>query len=519
MKRNNLLTILLMSAFLFGCKGNETDKVSFISEIKKTESGKTYYSLDSKAVTPIGVQIRTDLLLYEEKLDFSEIEKRLELAKNLGVSLVEIPMTWKHCEPNKDQYNFRDLGKILNKAYELDLKVELLTFGANTTGWSNYVPTYIENDDESYPRYQSNSTTGLFLVQDNPNLLDREGKWIDAMMSSIKIFSDNHNNAHVVSAIQIHNESDTFPRFVLSQQGIKTVDGKRKLTDIEAWKETLSAYNYLGGMVKKSEYPCITRANVAQAYKDSSYASFVGDIFNLENIDIVGDDTYEQTVAFNKNVILDFNSDDVFKGNNFPHISENDGSYTTTPSLILATTALGGGYMIYDLATPEIALDSYGWSDWGILNPRTLEDKEHTSLTRNIIKGISLAKDKYVLADKENIAAFNLKTNLPEENLTQSIQTTHALITFKTNTKSLAYAITSEKEIYLYSTGDSSFEFSNVELECASIGTIDFNGEFHTEEKAALKGNTINVSGEKLYRIKVNKVDSKLVSNTVRSIG
>ena len=39
----------------------------------KTSSGKTYYSVDGKPITPIGVQIRTDLLIYEEQCDFEVI--------------------------------------------------------------------------------------------------------------------------------------------------------------------------------------------------------------------------------------------------------------------------------------------------------------------------------------------------------------------------------------------------------------------------------------------------------------
>lgn len=518
MKKKSLLNLILIPLVLMGCNKNVPEGKIFVSEIKKTDTGKTYYSVDGKCITPIGVQIRTDLLLWEEKQDFSVVEDRLQRAKDLGVTLVEIPITWKYTEPTKDAYDFRVLGKILNKAYELGLKIEILTFGTNTTGWSDNVPDYIKQDANTYPRYQSKSQNGLFLVQNNENLLSREGKWLDAMMTSIKNWSNNNNNAHVVSAIQIHNEADTFPRFVLSQQEIKTTDGSRRLTDIEAWKETKEAYDYLGGIVKNSDYPCITRVNVAQAYKDT-WESFVIDIFNLENIDIVGDDTYEQTVAFNKSVIQDFNSMEYFNGNNFPHISENDGSYATTPSLILATTALGGGYMIYDLATPEIALDEYGWDDWSIINPRTLEDKAHTPLTRNIIKGITIAGDKYALADKENIAAFNIKTNLPEENLQQHIQTTHALIDFETNTKALAYAITSSTEIYLYATSNSSFTFSNVKLGKAQTGYINDDGLFIKNNDEVITNNRLNAEGEKLYRIEVKNVESKLVSNTERNIG
>lgn len=489
-----------------------------ISYIAKTASGKTYYMMDKKPITPIGVQIRVDLLLYAENVEFEVIEDRFTRAKDLGVSLIELPIPWKNTEPSKDAYNFRDLGRMMNLADKLGLKIEILTFGTNTTGWSDNVPQYIKDDADTYPRYKSNSPSSYFLVQNDPDLLEREGKWIDAMMTSIASWSESHEGRHVVASIQVHNESDTFPRFVLEQQKIMTVDGSRRLTDIEAWKETLEAYDYLGGIVKRSAYKCITRVNVAQAYKDA-WSGFVPRIFELENIDIVGDDTYEKTVAFNKEMILDFNSEEYFGGNNFPHVSENDGSYETTPSLVLASTALGGGYLIYDLATPRIAIESYGWDDWSILDSKTLEDKPHTPLTRNIIKGITKAGSKYVLADKENIAAFNVKGNVPEEHKTQNIQTTHAVISFVTGTKALGYAVTSDKEIFVYATSASQFTFGNVSLSKCEKGYVDTNGEFVSDGEVTLTNDSLLAEGETLYRILVNKVDGTLVSNTVRNIG
>mgnify|MGYP000136356603 FL=1 len=218
--KHKYISIILFSLLTSSC--NTLNNSSFdnnqlvISEIKKNDEGKTYYSVDDKPITPIGVQIRTDLLIYEENKDFSEIEKYFQIAKDIGFTLVEIPLRWKDSEKSEDIYSFKDLGKILTIANNLSLKVEILLFGTNTTGWSDNVPQYIKNDEVKYPRYKSiNTPSGLFLKQDDENLLNREGKWVNALMDSISLWSTNNNNAHVVSAIQIHNESDTFPRFIL----------------------------------------------------------------------------------------------------------------------------------------------------------------------------------------------------------------------------------------------------------------------------------------------------------------
>lgn len=520
-----ILKLLSISIILLSCgcnkqQVNEPSTSNFISEIKKTKSGKTYYSLDGKPVTPIGIQIRTDLLIYKENKSFDEIKTYFQCAKNLGVSLVEIPLPWRESEPSKDMYNFRDVGKILSIANELELKVEFLLFSTNTTGWSDNVPDYIKEDSLTYPRYKSlKSPNGLFLVQNNAKLLEREGKWLNELMSAINTWSISNNNTHVVSAIQIHNESDTFPRFVLSQQEIMTVDGSRRLTDIEAWQETLDAYDYLGKVVKKSDYKCITRVNVAQAYKDS-WQNFVQKIYSLEGIDIVGDDTYEQTVSFNKSVIKDFNSQEIFNGNNFPHISENDGSYNTTPSLILGCLAMGGGYMIYDLATPEIAVNEYGWDDWSIVDNVTLQDKSHTSLSRKIINGITLAGSDFILEDIENIASFNIRNNIPSEQITQTMQTNRALVTFEANNASMGYLITGDKYIDIYLTDDATISIQGANYQpFLYTGYVNNDGSFIQKEKLNITDSKLSLKGDKLYRLNIDNYESNFKSNTIDFIG
>lgn len=520
--KNKLFYIVLFSCVISSCQHHiDTDKILPISEIKKTKDGKSYYSVDDKPVTPIGIQIRTDLLIYEENKTFDEIEQYFSLAKEIGATLIEIPVRWKDCEKVEGIYSFKDLGKLLTLADALNLKVEILLFSTNTTGWSESVPDYIKEDPQTYPRYPSQTTpTGLFLKQDDPNLLKKEGEWLQAMMDAIASWSHANGERHVVSAVQIHNESDTFPRFVLSQQNIMTLDGKRKLSDIEAWQETLNAYDYLGKIVKKSQYPCITRVNLAQSYK-GSWKSFVKDIFSLEGIDIVGDDTYEKTVLFNKMVIEDFNSEEIFQGNNFPHISENDGSYNTTPSLILGCLAMGGGYMIYDLATPAVAIEQYGWDDWSLVDYKTLQYKDHTELTRKVIQGINSAGSDFVLTRKEDIAAFNIQENIPQEYKKQTIKTSKAIIHFETNSQAMGYAITTDEWIDLFFTAEATISIDNVVYEDQmAIGTIDEEGLFHeTEAAITLTDSYLQLEGGKLYRLKVSQIEEPLQSDTVSYIG
>ena len=510
---------------LTACNTNENDNESnsdyiVVSKIQKTATNKTYLEVDGDPFIPTGIQIRTDLLLYKENKSIEEIKDYFELAASLGVSMIQIPLPWFSFETDKDVYTFRDVGKMMEYAQEFGLKMEILLFTVNVTGWSNEVPDYIANAPDIYPRYPSLSGNGIFLVQNNMNLLKREAKAVNALMDAIYNWSKSNNDEHVVIGVQIHNESDVFPRFVLSQQKIMTLDNSRRLTDIEAWEETLEAYDYIGKVIKNSKYRVVTRANVALAWKDS-WDSFVPPIFQLEGIDIVGDDTYDSTISVNKTVIENLNSNTYFSGNNFPHISENDGSFISTPSLILAATALGGGYYIYDLATPIIALDEYGWDDWSIYNPRTLDDKSHTQLTRSVLNGIALAGKKYILADIGNIAVFNVEDDIPQLNITQNIQTKYAKFTFETETGALAYAITYNDVIYIYSTSAANISVSNVILASqAQVGSINKIGDFiEGEDRVSITDNKLIVEGGYLYKIDILTINKELESNVIDNIG
>ena len=105
--------------------GNEQTPVSegkTVSRIAYTEEGKAYLEVDGEPFTYAGAQIRIDGFMDEEHQSINEMERYFKLAADMNVTMVELPIQWKDIEPEKDRYDFRNVGKLLGFAKKYGLK-------------------------------------------------------------------------------------------------------------------------------------------------------------------------------------------------------------------------------------------------------------------------------------------------------------------------------------------------------------------------------------------------------------
>ncbi len=504
--------------------GGTTPTVAPVSCLKTTEGGRRYIEMDGKPFTYIGGQLRVDGYMDQDKQTIDDMEKYFKLAAETNVNVVELPIQWKDIEPEKDVYEFKNVGKLLGFAKKYGLKAELLLFTVNVCGSSSVAPQYIESDANTYPRYPSNVKGTVFYEQDNPNLLDRESKAVRNLMNAVASWCKAAGE-NVVLAVQVHNEPDVFPLWRLKEQNVLTLDGSRKLTDIEAWDETLYALDYIGKVVKSSDYPCLTRVNTAIAWRDR-WESFVPRIYELEGIDMVGDDTYNETVVQNKQVMINLSTGKL--ANNLPHVAENRGSYASTPSCILGTVCAGGGYLIYDLITAKTFVDDWGWPDEGLIDPYdhknpdsegSMRDKPHTELTRSVLYGIKYAGYPMTLANVEDIAGFNLKGNYPETTWEQTISTSSVRITYSTENGSLGFAAVYGGYVTLYTTDAATFTLANGAFSGAEIGVYKTDGTFVKSADAEITNGKLTLAAKQICRVKIDRIDGALLSDALSNIG
>jgi hypothetical protein len=493
-----------------------------VSRIAATKSGKVYLEVDGQPFLYTGAQIRLDGFIDHDKLTIEECADFFEMAAELGVNSVQIPLCWKDIEPQKDVYDFRNVGKILNMALRNGLKVEFLTFFSNVCGMSAYAPRYINEDASTYSRYSQtvSSGTAMFFVQSDPDLLKRLEKVTANLMSAIYDWSSNNNNEHVVIGIQVQNEGDCLARFRLGTEGLGGLIGYgigkpdgSPITAEELWQDAFASYNAVGKAVKNAKYKVVTRTNLVQAVHAPDFDDWMPQLYALEGIDILGDDIYLQRVA---DIVytLDTLSNSAKLPNNLAHIAENGGTYANSPSLALAAAALGGGYMFYNLvAVKEFALN-WGHGDEGVYNIDK-SYKEHTAATIELVNGLKKAGYELTLADTADIAAFNIVADTPADRVSQTIATTKAEFEFTTETGAIGYAVARDGYVTLYTTSAASISLNGAAVSGGAYGSYKADGTFVKEGDAAVSGGVLNLAGRRVYRFKLDTVGQ--FSSTTKS--
>ena len=512
-----------------GEEPEKPEKSEYVSRVRTLENGRTYLEVDGKPYAIRGAQVRIDGL-YNRSQSFpnavppltdKEIEQYFSKAKELGINTLELALEWKQIEKTKDNYDFALVDKLLGFTNKYGLKCEFLWFSTNMCGYSHSftVPDYICSDSETYPVFESSKFyTHMYgnvfhLVLNNENLMQREKLVLEKLMAHVSEWNRQNGEKNPLIGIQVHNESDGLLRWKLEQDSIKE-DGA-PADPKKIWQMTLDALDNAGKAVKSSDYKIYTRCNMTTSYNVGEFPQWQGkgfsplDVLELEGIDIIGDDPYVTSPVAINDIVRAYSVN-----GNYPHIAENMGNYSSCPSMFLTAYQAGGSYMFYDLATPVYFVQINGNSsyqmDQGVYNP-DFTDKPHTAQTRSIIRGIAAMDSVLPLVESCDFAAFNVLTEIPLERRTQTVNTSNISLTYRTENGGVAFAIEREGYVYLYSTKDCKFTVNNADITLkAEIGHFGNDG-FVVEEEAYINPE-ISVSADKLYRIKIRKINEAVVS-------
>lgn len=468
-----------------------------------TQNGKTFIEVEGEPFAYIGASIRTDAFMNCDLYTYEELEVLFKEAKELGVTCVQVPVEWKDMENEKDQWDFSYLHSILIFANRYDLKMELLWFGTNMVGdtHSNTVPDYILRDGKTYKKLDALRTGeywnyyGLmwYLDFNDPDLMEREANAVKKMMDYVYQWDSEHGGKKPVIGVQVLNEADAFFRWRIDQYSVKDPLTGEIMSYEEGLKKVSQSLDYLGKAVKSCKYKVYTRTNLADSTGGSVYEGgltgtenvkdlpdFARAFFDLEGIDIVGDDSYKDDISVIKGIAYMYGQK---TEGNFAHFAENDGSYSRTPQLILTAFSVGAGYSIYDLCTSPYYVDNRASGsaddvDQGILsstdNRKVYERKDHYEQTKAVIEGLKAAGEAAVKAPMEDFAAFGVKNNLQPVGgkYVQTINTTSVTVEAESSEMPLGYAIEFEGKLYIYMLQETSIRLSN-----ATFETPEFTAE------------------------------------------
>jgi len=502
----------------------EEKPVRIVSEIKVLENGRATYQVCGKVMTYLGAQVRYDGLTNRgegehldtnapAKLTKEEVKQYFVEAKKFGVNLLAVSLDWRDLEPTKDNYDFKEIDMLMDISNEVGIKFEILWFSTNMCGdtHSFHLPDYIYNDDVTYPKMSSNTFyfsamygyVGKYIVLDNEALMEREYKAVKTLMDHIAEYNEKTGLHYPVTGMQIHNESDGLLRWRYDQKNICI--GDTRVTKERLLEMTLNAINNVGKAVKESEYVVVTRCNLTTSFSVNAFpqATFASplDWLNLEYVDCIGDDPYTEIPDFITNDVISYSTN-----NNFSHIAENMGDYGNSDALIMKAVTAGGGYLIYDFATPQYFVYINGNGsyrmDQGVINP-DFSYKEHSNNVKNVITILNKAGYILFTETRDNMYAFNSDKNCLEKTEEEITLGGHQL-KLSTNDGALGYVINYQDGILVASTGKMQVELLGNE----SMGVVAYDVSFNYDEmvknaKVYPALNVFEAQGLKLYYITI----------------
>ncbi len=501
--KKTVLTIIGFGLILFSC-GNKGDKSTAteneepvlpaitVSELSE-QNGKVFLAVDGKPFAVYGVQIRLDLFRSADHLNWDEIEVAFEKAAGLGVNCVQVTYPWAFLQPaSENRFAFTEIDKALELVNKYNLKMELLWFSTNMIGdsYSWLVPAYIlrkpelrlQRDGDGWDHFLYGQTYSLKL--NDPWLMEKERIALTKLLSHIRWWDSQHGERHPVISVQVHNETDALVRWRKDEKNIGWKNGT-KLTNAEAWQMTLEALDNAGQAVQNSNYKVVTRTNVIYGNGTKDFPQTPGispkDVFALKGIDFVSYDPYKDKIDELTYEVADYAA----LPGNYPFVAENRGSYLNSSSLILAASALGAGYDLYDLvpcktlyenSTPPF--DSEGVFEYGY------SEKPHTANVRTLLKGMTQAAEAIALTPTEDFAVFNIVQDSPAQKIDQQIATTGAYLRFESECGTPGFVLDRGDHLIAFSIYDACLTISGgvtpgyhngvIQLEGGKLYTIPF---------------------------------------------
>ena len=356
-------------------------------DTSQTTYDKLVLMVDGKPFYHSGVQFRYEKHKYTFGWTDTQLKPVLQMIRDDGFNVVNIPIWWSKIETSKDTFDWTDIDRYLAWCGEYGLKLELLWFGSDSTGSSlaPRLPAYVLNDYQCVVRSDGTKLTlngNPLLDKTDPNLLSREKYVLGRLMAHLA----SADTAHTVIGIQVLNEPN-----VAKQQGGSSIDRSYSTYSTNRWnsggytdaaqfrRDVLLDYlTQLGQVVKQSAYSVYTRVNIAgsgdavpvaenEALRSQGTAS----------IDFFGKDPY----TTGQDTLYNYGKDAVWaQGKNFPMIMENFAG--TAAADVEKFNAIAGNtaFNMYAALDPD---SSTGSSNYGLYN----FDPTTKAVTRKAVSG------------------------------------------------------------------------------------------------------------------------------------
>ncbi|MDT7788116.1 MAG: hypothetical protein QOF58_6535, partial [Pseudonocardiales bacterium] len=173
--------------------------------------------VDGKPFHHNGIQYRYEKQRYSYGWTDAQLKPLLGMVAQDGFNVVNVPIWWSKIETTKDVWNWADVDRMIDWCREFGLRLELLWFGHDSTGFSMpfRLPDYVLNNyqyvvrqDGSELRKKGTGEPGEppegfgCLDKTDPGLLAREKYALGQMMNHVAAY----DTAHTLIGVQLLNE-------------------------------------------------------------------------------------------------------------------------------------------------------------------------------------------------------------------------------------------------------------------------------------------------------------------------
>jgi hypothetical protein len=125
------------------------------------------------------------------------------------LNTVLLPVAWETIEPEEGKFNFRCVDGMLDGARDNNLKLVVLWFGAWKNTYSSYVPAWVKNDLDRFPRVQTSDGRGTERLSPFSSAVrDVDARAFAQLMRHLR---EVDGEKHTVLMVQVENEVGVIP--------------------------------------------------------------------------------------------------------------------------------------------------------------------------------------------------------------------------------------------------------------------------------------------------------------------
>ena len=527
MKKSIIIILSIFILFLVSCEKDDTGELSLVETSVFTEPylvssyseygfSKAYiHNQQNVPILMLSSEIRLDLLILADTITIEDVKPYFEIASLSGINTLEIPIMWSMIEGIEGEYDFTEINMLLDYAVEYGLYLNFVWYGSSVGGESKtaYYPEYIDLDPEKYPLIADMYDFGALgrvkiLDWTNDDLMEREALAVYSLMNNVSEWSKDNNNQYPLVMFQIGQGLDRFPRWRLNQYEVQS--GGELMSTLEAWEIVNEYILAISRAVKYSEYRVITRVEFTE---QNAIVNYVSDIKDIEYVDLVSP-TYLHTISNVKSGIRNFQE----SFGDMPIYNAQNWANDEVDRNLLATIALGAmGFVSYELSAAQYYPEPQDGTLFNRIDPEatSIEDmfvQKNTRVSdlKLIIEGLEKAYIDVVQTPRQNFAVLGMDNRLDTGD-TQFIYTSSGVMfNYVLAEDALGFVIVRDGYLLVFSTVDSTINFSNVTFITAIEGHYNNYGEFENMGVKELTNNNLSLIMEAniLYRLRIASIDS-----------